>query len=137
MRALSPETAPASKVRVAEHAAAALAVDVDALESRVLAWVSSVLEVKHKEARQQVGAIVRSEVESFKKQVAGLSEEQRRMSERMVQMQIGIGKSTSARKADIAEVRAQLAAFVEIVRGPPDSAASSGAPPITQPWPQL
>lgn len=48
-------------------------------------------------------------------------------------MQIGIDKNAAAQKADMAEVRAQLAALVEAARGPGTGATSSsaaeGAPP--------
>lgn len=95
-RPLSPETAQASKVRVVEQEVTTPTVDVDTLESRTPAHVSSMVEVKHAEVCQQVAVAVRSEAEDFNKQVAGLSQKQRRLNERTVQMQNGIDRNAAA-----------------------------------------
>lgn len=66
----SPEIAQASKVRVVGQEVANPAVGVAPLESWVLARVSSMLEVRHKEVCQQVAVAVRSEAEDSNKHIA-------------------------------------------------------------------
>lgn len=76
--------------------------DADALASRIFVRVSSTLEVKHKEVCEQVAMAVRSDAEGFNEQIVGSSPEQRRLNERIVQMQIGIDKNAAGQKGDMA-----------------------------------
>lgn len=66
------------------------------------ALVSTMLEARHREVCQHAAPA------DIGPQIAGLSQEERRLSEGMVQIQTGVGKTAAFRLADAADIRAQL-----------------------------
>lgn len=115
-RALSLEAAQARRASWSRRGGGTGGVDLDARESRIL-------------ARERVGYTVHAEAEDFSKHIAGLSQVPRRMSERMVQMQIVIDKGNSTEQADMVEVRAGGGALGErpsSAQGAAGAVASSG-----------
>lgn len=104
----SPEAALANEDGLFEQEVVAPAIDM--LERVVFAWVP-LREVKHEETCQYLVVVARDGAQGLNKQIAGVSKEKRMMNERMVQMQVGIGKNAPAHETDIMDRRTQLSSL--------------------------